>query len=201
MSEGDRHDPIQGKIVHEYDGILEADNQLPRWWLGIFLVSVIFALGYWLVYSSWHFARTPHEQYVAELAASAASGGPIRDETIELLARDPAVVDRGRAAYEANCVVCHGASGEGNIGPNLTDDRWIHGGDASSIYRTVREGVGARGMPSWGPVLGERQVQALAAYVTTLRGQNVPGRAPEGEPWAPGAQATAPQPSGPAPGI
>lgn len=189
MSQADRHDAVQGRIVHEYDGILEADNRLPRWWLGIFFASSVFAAGYWITYEQWRFASYPAEQYREQIAAAAASGeGEITDELLRLLAADDEIVRRGRGVFETNCVVCHGSRAEGNIGPNLTDGVWIHGGGPIDIHRTVHEGVGARGMPAWGAALGPRSVQAVTAYLLTLRDTNVPGRAPEGEPWSPGAE-------------
>jgi cytochrome c oxidase cbb3-type subunit 3 len=189
MSQTDRHDPVQGKIVHEYDGILEADNELPRWWVGIFVASVVFAGAYWLAYEQWQLGSYPAQEYRDEMAAAAASGeGEVTEELLALLVADPGVVERGRAVFETNCALCHGSRAEGNIGPNLTDGVWLHGGGPIDIHRTVHEGVGARGMPAWGATLGASSVQAVTAYVLTVRDTNVPGRAPEGELWAPGAQ-------------
>jgi cytochrome c oxidase cbb3-type subunit III len=185
MSESHEHDPVQGEIVHEYDGILEADNQLPRWWLAIFVVTVALGVGYWVANDSWHFMSSPRERYDAELARAAESGAvAVDDDLLVQLSQNDQVVSRGREAFEANCVACHGARAEGRIGPNLTDDRWLHGGAPNEIYRTIREGFTASGMPAWGAVLGERQVQSLSAYVLTLRNTNVPGRPPEGDPIA-----------------
>jgi cytochrome c oxidase cbb3-type subunit III len=200
MSESKSTDPAEGEIVHEYDGIQEADNQLPRWWLGIFFVTIAFAFGYWITYESWHFASSPREAYEEELARAAARGGiDVSDGLLAQLADNDDVVASGRMAFETNCAACHGARAEGRIGPNLTDGRWLHGGAPTDIYRTIREGFLARGMPAWGPALGERKVQALAAFVLTLRDTNVPGRAPEGETWSPevpSAQEASAHPSG-----
>jgi cytochrome c oxidase cbb3-type subunit 3 len=201
MSNPDLHDPLQGEIVHEYEGIVEADNVLPRWWLGIFFASIAFAAMYWFFYETWGIGTYPLAEYRAEMAAAAASGGAeVTDDLLEMLTADESVVGTGQRTFETNCAVCHGARGEGNIGPNLTDPQWIHGGAPTDIHRTIREGVGARGMPAWGPVLGEQSVQALAAYVLTLRDTSVPERAPEGEVWTPGAQPedATPQPDAPA---
>lgn len=174
-------DPEQGEIIHEYDGILEADNELPRWWLGIFFTMIAFAFGYWFVYESWEIAATPSAAYEQELARAAEQrGAEVDDGTLEQLAQSDTVVERGRAAYETNCVVCHGSRAEGNIGPNLTDASWLHGGAPSEVYRTVHDGYTPRGMPAWGAVLGASEVQALTAFLLTVRDTNVPGRAPEG---------------------
>jgi cytochrome c oxidase cbb3-type subunit 3 len=191
MSDSHDHgtDPLQGKIVHEYDGILEADNQLPRWWLGIFFATIAFGYGYWFVFESWELASSPREAYDAERARAAESAEEVDDSTLEVLAADDTTLTSGRTAFQANCAACHGERAEGRIGPNLTDPNWLHGGAPTDIYRTVKTGVTARGMPAWGPVLGERQVRSVVAYVLTMRGTNVPGRAPEGEVWAPSQHA------------
>lgn len=187
MSESHERDPIQGDIVHEYDGILEADNHLPNWWLATFFGTVAFAAIYWFTYEAWHFADSPREQYAAAMEAAAASGGEVSDELLGLVASSQARVSDGERTFAANCAACHGARGEGVIGPNLTDPNWIHGGAPTSIYATVRNGVATAGMPAWGPVLGEREVQSVVAYVLSIRDTNVPGRDPQGEVWVPGA--------------
>jgi cytochrome c oxidase cbb3-type subunit 3 len=188
----DRHDPADGPIVHEYDGILEADNQLPRWWLGNFFGAIVFGVGYWYVYEGWGFARYQRAIWEEEMALAAESGAvAVDDGLLERLSENDEAVARGRETFQANCVACHGAGGEGVIGPNLTDGSWVHGGAPTDIHRTVRDGFQARGMPPWGPALGERQVQSVVAFVLTLRDTNVAGRAPEGEPWVPGASAEA----------
>jgi cytochrome c oxidase cbb3-type subunit 3 len=185
MSRSETHDPIQGEIVHEYDGILEADNELPRWWLATFFGAVFFAVGYWLLYETWGLAAYPIVSYRDEqMALAAASGAGVTDDALTALASDHEIVERGRHVFETNCVVCHGDRAQGNIGPNLTDGSWLHGGAPTDIHRTIHDGVSARGMPTWGPVLGEPSVQAVTAYVLTLRDTNVPGRPAEGTPWS-----------------
>jgi cytochrome c oxidase cbb3-type subunit III len=183
-----RHDEIQGEIIHEYDGIEEADNRLPRWWLLTFYGSIAFAIVYWFSYHELQVGPSTSESYAEAISARAAQGGNIDEPTLLTLSQDPATVARGQSTFEANCVACHGDRAQGVIGPNLTDGTWLHGGQATDIYRTVREGVQTRGMPAWGPVLGERPVQSLVAYILTLRDQNqTGGRPPEGEPFDPGA--------------
>ena len=189
MSEVKRKDEIQGDIIHEYDGIEEADNRLPRWWLITFYGSMVFALGYWFAYHEFTMAPSTPEIFANEIAARAAQGGQVDEPTLEMLSQDASIVAAGQSTFQSNCVACHGDRGQGVIGPNLTDGSWIHGGSAVDIYHTVREGVQARGMPAWGPVLGERPVQSLVAYILSLRGQNqTGGRPPEGQPYEPGEQ-------------
>jgi len=191
MSEVKRHDAIQGDIVHEYDGIEEADNQLPLWWLATFFGAVAFALGYWELYEVWHVAPSTSEIYAAEQSDRIAGSGPITDDVLVTLADDPGTVAAGEHTFETTCVACHGDHAQGNIGPNLTDDRWLHGGAPSDVFHTVHDGVAARGMPQWGPVLGERGVRSVVAYVLTLRDTNVAGRPPEGTVYEPVAASDA----------
>lgn len=190
MSEPLRHDPIQGQIIHVYDGIEEADNALPLWWLATFFFFIVFGFVYIRI------APSTSEEYATELAAQLMNGGgEVNDDMLVALTRDSATVESGQQTFQTNCVVCHGAQAQGDIGPNLTDDRWLHGGAPMSVFATVRDGVGARGMPQWGPVLGDRALKSVVAYVLTLRNTNVSGRAPEGEVYTEAAEPPSTDPS------
>jgi cytochrome c oxidase cbb3-type subunit 3 len=180
MSESRKHDPIQGEIVHEYDGILEADNRLPVWWLWTLYGAMIFSAGYWFYYQEFHAGKTPAEAYFAEQAALAEKSGADPTEAELLAASGGATFALGEKLFAANCVSCHEARGEGKIGPNLTDGFWLHGGDPVSIYKTIRDGVPAKGMPTWKPILGRSGVVQVVGYVLSLRDKNLPGKAPEG---------------------
>jgi cytochrome c oxidase cbb3-type subunit 3 len=184
MSEIKRKDAIAGDIIHVYDGIEEADNELPRWWLLLFFGAILFAGGYWLYYEKLRLGPTPRQELALLLAEQAKKAAVVSDTSLLAAAHDPAAVERGQRAFTANCVACHGQKGEGNIGPNLTDDRYLHGGAPLSVFGVVRDGVAAKGMPTWGPILGEAQVKDITAYVLTLRNTHAAGgKAPEGEPW------------------
>jgi cytochrome c oxidase cbb3-type subunit 3 len=93
----------------------------------------------------------------------------------------PERVSTGSQLFQKYCVVCHLEQGQGSVGPNLTDRYWINGGQPVDIHRTVTEGVPAKGMAAWGGQLGPQRVEAVVAYVLTLRDTEVPGKAPEGE--------------------
>lgn len=193
MSDNHEHDPVAGPIVHVYDDIKEADNRLPQWWLLTFYGTIIFACLYWFYYESYRFAPEPLEAYQQEAAALAASSGrPLSNQELEAMADNPAFTTPGARLFTQNCVVCHGDHGEGKIGPNLTDEFWLHGGEPAQIWSIIRDGVAARGMPQWGATLGAVSVQQVAAHVLSLRNTNVQGKAPEGERFVPGAPATAP---------
>lgn len=164
---------------HDYDGIREEDNPLPGWWVGIFVMAVLFALVYVPVVHMFDIlpqrelqtsvARAAHSQEVRELELEASGA----------LDKDP--VAAGQKYFRTFCVSCHSANAEGGIGPNLTDAYWIHGPSEDSIRATVTNGVSAKGMPSWGPILGDRKIKMLSAYVMSLWQNPLPGRKPEGE--------------------
>lgn len=204
MADIKRTDEIQGDIIHVYDGIEEADNQLPRWWLLTFYGAILFSIGYWFYYHEYAIGPSALEQYAADVAERASSG-EADEQTLLTLAADPATIAEGREIFETTCAACHGARGEGAIGPNLTDDRWLHGGAPMDVYTSIKEGIspdraridGSAGMPGWGPQLGERRTQAATAYLLSIRGTDVPGREPEGEPYDPDAHE--PPPGGASP--
>jgi cytochrome c oxidase cbb3-type subunit 3 len=185
MSKTTRTDDIQGRIVHEYDGIEEADNELPRWWLAIFYLSLLFALGYWFYYHEFNVGlgtAAAYQRDQAELEASRPKGPQgLSDEQIRTWQQDAALVSEGALLFKTNCLACHGEKGEGKIGANLTDVHWIHGGNPVAIHQTIVEGVVAKGMLAWGPILGPDGVQKVTAFVLSIRNSNVPGKPAEGE--------------------
>ncbi len=189
MSSTQKHDPIQGPIVHEYDGILEADNQLPTWWLWTLFTAIAFSIGYWFYYEEFKAGASLSEAYYDERAREAEKTGTDPTDA-ELLAQlDTPALGLGATVFQNNCVACHESQGQGKIGPNLTDDAWLHGGSPTDIFRTIRDGVAAKGMPGWGAPLGRAGVLQATAFVLSLRGKNLPGKAPEGTPHGTSAQA------------
>jgi cytochrome c oxidase cbb3-type subunit III len=184
MSDAEHHGPGD---EHVYDGIVEHDNKLPLWWQLTLYGAVVFALAYWfgrrfddIPSPDQNYARAVAVQRAAE-AERARARGTIDDDLLTTLARDPASVGRGKQAFVASCAPCHRADGGGNIGPNLTDNYWIHGARPLEVYRTISEGVPSKGMPTWGPQLGEDSLLTLAAYVISIRNTNVSGgKAPQG---------------------
>jgi cytochrome c oxidase cbb3-type subunit 3 len=173
--------------VHSvYDDIEELDNRLPNWWLGILWTTILFAFGYWMYY---HVTGSGPDQLgeykleAAELAKRSSGNKPASDDTLLALAGDPQTTGSGKAAYQQNCAACHGADGQGLIGPNLTDKYWLYGGKPVAIHKTIAEGAVAKGMPAWERTLGAERVRAITAYVLTLKGKNLAGgKAPQGDP-------------------
>lgn len=174
---------------HDFDGIQEYDNRLPNWWLWILWVSIIFSFGYWLIFHTFGVAKLPRARYDVEMQRAAelqlARGGAVDDAALELMATLPDRVAEGQQIFSTYCVACHSARGEGLVGPNLTDEYWIHGGRPLDIHKVVTDGVLTKGMAAWGRQLGPTRVESVVAYVLTLRGTKVPGKAPEGQPYTP----------------
>lgn len=186
MSNENSTDQAQKVLDHDYDGIREYDNRLPNWWLWILWGSIVFSIGYWLVFHTYGLAKLPLAAYEAEMEAAGGSlaGLEIRGLTeSDLLAMstDPGVLTEGQALWTQYCVVCHLTDGSGSVGPNLTDGYWMNGGSPTEIHNTVVVGVPDKGMAAWGRQFSPDRIDALVAHVLTLRDQNLPGKAPQGE--------------------
>ncbi|RME26857.1 MAG: hypothetical protein D6800_05845 [Candidatus Zixiibacteriota bacterium] len=211
-------------LDHEYDGIRELDNQLPRWWLYLFYGTIIWGVLYLLYFHVFHIGYSQADQYRKEMdpnyvRASAAdtrflgimpdyhspyfklhgdmtprrralqSGQPqfvmmtaeTDTATYEPLT-EPASISKGAEIFQQRCAQCHGRLGQGNIGPNLTDDYWLHGAGMTHVVKSIKYGYPAKGMISWRGILKEDQILEVASYVLTLRGTNPPNpKAPQGE--------------------
>ena len=179
-------DPL--RLDHNYDGIQELDNQLPRWWVWLFYLTILFAAGY-LVY--YHVARRGDlsaAEYIKEMQAGDqlkhAAMGRFEASIPSLSpATDPAALERGRQLYATYCAPCHRADGGGLVGPNLTDDYWIHGSRFADNVKVIWDGVPAKGMITWKNVLKPDQIQDVASYIYPLRGAKLatPGKLPENQ--------------------
>jgi len=166
---------------HDFDGIHELDNRIPPWFTTLFSVTVIFGVVYLLDYHVLGTSRLSADEYKDELAAAdlhrriiMATEGSLDESQLTALT-DPAVLQRGADEFKKYCISCHGVNGQGVVGPNLTDDYWIHGSGIKSVYTTIKQGVPAKGMISWQLVYTPKQIQEIASYVLSLRGTNPPG--------------------------
>jgi cytochrome c oxidase cbb3-type subunit 3 len=184
--------PEEKLLDHAYDGIHEYDNPLPRWWVWIFAGSFWFSVAYFFHYHVSGNGESVAAAYEAdmrdarEVEAKATLAQPVTEESLGKLMSDPALMKDAKALFGLKCSPCHGAQGQGVIGPNLTDGAWIHGrGTLTDIYGVIDAGVAAKGMPAWGRQLSPIEVRKLAAFVGTQRGKSVPGKAPEGTVIAP----------------
>jgi cytochrome c oxidase cbb3-type subunit 3 len=183
---GDAPDEM-GNGSHVYDDIVEHDNELPLWWQLTLYGAVVFALVYWFG-RRFEAIPSPAQAYETEIAAQRAAAAeharssPVSSEMLATLARDAATVAQGKELFVTTCAPCHRADGGGSIGPNLTDEYWIHGDSPAEIYRTAYDGVPAKGMPTWGPVLGDQRIATVVAFVLSIKNSNVAGgKAPQGE--------------------
>ena len=177
-------DEKKPEVRHVFDGIEELDNRLPNWWLGILWITIVFSAGYWFYYHTTSIGPSQAEELKQELAAIEAKKPKevaLSDDLLASMAQDAQVVETGKQVFVQTCVACHAAQGEGLVGPNLTDNAWIHGSQPMAIYKGISEGYTAKGMPPWGPTLGEERTRAVTAYVLTLKGKNLPGKPPEGQ--------------------
>ena len=192
MSEGKRTDEIQGEILHVYDDIEEADNNLPTWWLLTFYGAIAFGLVYWFYYHEYAIGKLQPQKYEEAVAAAEAERSIVTDESLDALALDESAVAAGQEIFTAQCAACHD-KGQGRIGlgSNLTDEYWVHGGAPTDIHAIVTEGIAEKGMPPWAPILGEQGVNQVVAYVLTMRNTNLEGGKPVEENavvWKPGGE-------------
>ena len=173
---------------HEYDGIRELDNALPPWWKYGFYLTIVWALVYLVHY---HVAATgPSSQKEYEIQVAEAekqieeyrkNAKNLVDEKTVVLLTNPSDIENGKNIFNTNCTSCHGNSGEGKIGPNLTDNFWKHGGTVNDLFKTVKLGVSGTGMKAWKSDLSAMEIAQVSSYILTLKGTNpANAKAPEG---------------------
>ncbi|WP_337171711.1 cbb3-type cytochrome c oxidase N-terminal domain-containing protein [Gemmatimonas aurantiaca] len=174
-------------IEHSYDGIQEYDNPMPRWWLTTFALTIIFSVLYVLNIGPIGAGKGWIADYEADMKAFAAahpapSGNDVSEGALLALVGDQKALAAGKSTFDAYCASCHRQDGGGLIGPSLVDNYWLHGGKITDIYKTVVDGVLAKGMPPWGKSLKPEQLTAVVAYVVSMHGSNPPNpKAPQGE--------------------
>jgi cytochrome c oxidase cbb3-type subunit III len=164
---------------HEADGIHELDNLLPRWWVWLFYLTILFSAGYMGYYHVFKAGELQAAEYTREsrhgdeikaasLAKFEASIGSLSPDS------DKAVLGKGQMVYGQMCAPCHRPDGGGLVGPNLTDDYWIHGSNYVDTVKTIVNGVPEKGMLTWRGVLKPNEIQSVASYIYTLRGTKPP---------------------------
>lgn len=188
-------------LEHDYDGIQELDNNLPPWWLYGFYFTIIFGIfyiGYYHYYDGGYGQIQEYEDNVAmaEIAVSKyleKQSNSIDEANLEALTDIESIV-QGQAIFTANCIACHMKGGGGSpisVGPNLTDAYWIHGGDITSVFKTIKYGVPEKGMIAWKAQLKPADMHRVASYILSLQGTNPPNaKEPQGELYVAAAEDT-----------
>lgn len=176
-------------LDHNYDGIEELDNDLPPWWKYGFYLTILVGIIYLFNFHVLHTGDLQGAEFdkevakakleVAEYMKTAANNV---DETNVKILTELADIEAGKNVYTANCAACHGKIGEGGVGPNMTDNYWIHGGDIVNVFKSVKYGWPDKGMKSWKEDLSPMQMAQVSSYIHSLIGSNPPnGKAPQGD--------------------
>ena len=178
-------------LDHTYDGIQELNNPLPRWWLYGFYFCIVFAVAYLLYYHVLGWGPTAKQEYQQEMAYAQTHYKDVQEKTADNsnvnldekhyeVLTDAASLQAGDKLFHSVCFACHGAQGQGMVGPNLTDEYWIHGDKISQIMKNITTGFPDKGMPPFGggKTLNEKQLQDLASYIISLQGSNPPNPKP-----------------------
>ncbi len=181
----------EDKVLHELDGIKEYDNPMPGWLMAIWWGSLIFSAAYLMFYALSFGEGSMDAEYRAQTTQATTDVQayfdanplvPPRPADLLSGAKNQAVLDLGASRFERTCAPCHGPNAQGLIGPNLTDDRWIHGGTVEQVFQSVAKGWPAKGMPPWGRAIRPDELAALVSYIRSLQGSNPPNpRAHEGD--------------------
>jgi len=177
-------------LDHSYDGIRELDNHLPPWWTWLFYATIIWSVGYMIVYHVTDSLPLSIEEYQADVEKvqklrASQEVVQIDENTLEYT-DDAELISKGKEVYMSNCASCHRNDGGGGVGPNLADDYWLHGGSIKNIYATIKNGVPEKGMISWAPILKPEEMRDAAFFIMSLRGTSpAGGKEPQGELYTP----------------
>ncbi len=181
-------------LDHNYDGIKELDNHLPPWWKWLLYGTIVWAAVYMIVYhvtGSFPLMDAEYQEEVAfaeeQRAKLLAANPPVAiDESALAYTEDEEIIQKGRKVYVTNCASCHMPEGQGSIGPNLTDEYWLHGGSVKDIFTVIKNGVVEKGMIPWGPVLSPEQIRDVTFYIMSIRGTTPANpKAPQGALYKP----------------
>ncbi|MDQ0640998.1 cytochrome c oxidase cbb3-type subunit 3 [Pedobacter sp. W3I1] len=176
-------------IDHTYDGIKELNNPVPAWFNFLFFGTMIFAAAYLFYYHIGGYGDLQDKEYENEMAKAQVEKAAYLEKSANTIDENsvkfddtPTVLEEGRTVFTTNCVVCHGDKGQGIIGPNLTDEYWLHGGGVKNVFKTIKYGVPEKGMISWEKNLNPKQISAVTNFILSLKGTNPAGaKAPQGE--------------------
>jgi cytochrome c oxidase cbb3-type subunit 3 len=175
------------EIPHAYDGIKELNNPIPTWFNVLFYTTLIFAAGYLYYYHVGEYGERQDDEYKTEMAKAdlekqkflSKSASAVDENSVKV---DASQIVVGKGVFYANCIACHGQNGEGLVGPNLTDEFWLHGGSVKDIFKTIKYGVPEKGMVSWEKNMSSANISAVTNYILSLQGTKpANAKAPQGE--------------------
>jgi cytochrome c oxidase cbb3-type subunit 3 len=176
-------------LEHQYDGIAELDNPTPPWFMYLFYITIVVAVVYMFGYHIVGNGQIMNNEYSEEVAIAEKAreeymkkfANSVNEDNVKALTEVKALED-GKKIYTQNCVACHGANGEGVVGPNLTDEYWLHGGTIKNLFHTITEGVPEKGMISWKKSLNPIQIQQVSSYILSIQGSKpANAKEPQGE--------------------
>jgi cytochrome c oxidase cbb3-type subunit 3 len=180
-------------MEHEFDGIAELDNPTPAWFMVLFYGTILFAVGYMVNYHVIGWGQSQEQEYASELQQAeddriamlqkpgAGGANKINENTVEA-STDEVVLKAGAALFKNVCTPCHGEHAEGAVGPNLTDEYWLHGGTVKEIFKTIKYGVPEKGMIAWEKSMNGKQIADITSYILSLKGSKPSGaKAPQGK--------------------
>lgn len=173
---------------HDYDGIHELDNSLPPWWVAMFYITIVTGVIYFAYYHVTDYGLSSREEYALEMEEAAtavkeylASQTNTVDETNVEMIEDAQQLALGQTLFVTYCAACHGNEGGGGVGPNLTDNYWLHGGSIKDVFKTIKYGVPEKGMIAWKAQLRPADIHRVSAYIQTLAGTSPPNpKEPQG---------------------
>ncbi len=177
------------ELDHDYDGIKELDNRLPPWWLYGFYLTIIIGVVYLWRYHVAESAPLSAEELQIEMARAEKqkaeylknAANNVDENTVVLLSAESDIA-AGKKLYSINCAACHGQAGEGTVGPNLTDEYWMHGGSLSDVFKSIKYGWPDKGMKSWKDDFSPMQIAQLTSFLKKLEGTNPPNaKEPQGD--------------------
>ncbi|MEA5426050.1 cbb3-type cytochrome c oxidase N-terminal domain-containing protein [Arcicella lustrica] len=177
------------EMEHKYDDIAELDNPTPPWFMYLFYATIVFAVVYLIGFHIIGNGKIMVNEYSEEVSIAEKAreeymkkfANAVNEDNVKALT-DAKAIESGAKLYTQNCVACHGEKGEGKVGPNLTDEFWLHGGSDKNIFHTITEGVPEKGMISWKKTLNPIQVQQVLSFIVSLKGTNPPNpKEPQGD--------------------
>jgi cytochrome c oxidase cbb3-type subunit 3 len=174
-------------LNHDYDGIRELDNKVPAWWRYAFYASILFGGVY--MYRMFVTDTLPNQLQELDQANYAAAiqkaeylkhaANNVDENTVAML--DASGIVEGSALFTKNCLACHGDKGQGGVGPNLTDEYWLHNGGIKDIFHSIKYGWPEKGMKAWKDDFSPVQIAQLSSYIKSIQGTNPPGgKEPQG---------------------